>query len=78
MGRGEIVPDFGVPRGICRCKGVIMDAMTIMRMAGKCKSRRYARLLRGKFRKVVGHLSDGLYDSAMREFDRALPERMGY
>ena len=55
-----------------------MDAMTIMRMAGKCKSRRYARLLRGKFRKVVGHLSDGLYDSAMREFDRALPERMGY
>ena len=56
----------------------IMKVTTIMKMARNCKSRRYARLLRGKFAKLIGHLSDGLYESAMREFDRALPERMGY
>lgn len=56
----------------------IMKATTIMRMARECKSRRYARLLRGKLAKIIAHLSDSLRDSAMREFDRALPVSMKY
>lgn len=50
-------------------------AIRLMRQAVCAKNRRQLRLVRGKFQRLIinAHLSDALFDSAMREFDRVSP-----
>lgn len=65
-----------------------MDAKTtryrqiakLLRQASKVKSKRAARLLRGKFEKALlcAKLSDGLLDSALRHFAREVPKGLPY
>lgn len=57
---------------------IATQVASLMRQAQACKSRRHARLIRGKFGKATSFLSESLRDSAARELDRQFPKGLPY
>lgn len=57
---------------------IAQQVSSLIRQAKACKSRRQARLIRGKFGKATNFLSEALRHSAARELDRQFPKGLPY